>query len=419
MPRIEKILQRKNSGFTLMELLIVMIILVVLMAFIVPIVINQMGQARIRQARLQLNAFDQALTTFRAERGYYPQGRADVPRSGLAVLAGEQNPYTPQQQGSQLQGTAMGMGGLDNMGGSMGGPAGMTGTNPAMPSGFGNTPPGPGNDPTRGVGGSLDGGALGGPGNMGAPAPIEGVGVGGALGGPGTMDGAGTMGSIPGPAGMNTPPGGLGAMPGTPSVTGGPGQPSDLAGFDSKHGAGASQNYLGKSLPKDPWGNEYFYEYPTNRRPTNNTVPAIWSAGPDGKSGTDDDIVNWEDERLEMEQDPVKKAEYEARMRQQGGQMGGPSAPGVPGVPGMGMGGMGPMPGNNVGTGGMGAMPGNNMEMGGENRPNPPMPGSGGMGNPPATNPMPAMPANPMPNPPANPMPNPPAANPMPNPPRT
>jgi len=52
-----------------------------------------------------------------------------------------------------------------------------------------------------------------------------------------------------------------------------------------------SRNYLGKPLPKDPWGNEYYYEYPTDRR--QNGKPAIWSAGPDRIPETKDDITNW------------------------------------------------------------------------------------------------------------------------------
>ncbi len=43
--------------------------------------------------------------------------------------------------------------------------------------------------------------------------------------------------------------------------------------------------------PKDPWGHKYLYEFP----PTHGTgeYPDIWSSGPDGKDGSEDDIVNW------------------------------------------------------------------------------------------------------------------------------
>jgi general secretion pathway protein G len=47
--------------------------------------------------------------------------------------------------------------------------------------------------------------------------------------------------------------------------------------------------YLEK-IPVDPWGNPYFYECPGKH----NTIGYdLFSAGPDGKPGTDDDIVNW------------------------------------------------------------------------------------------------------------------------------
>jgi general secretion pathway protein G len=47
--------------------------------------------------------------------------------------------------------------------------------------------------------------------------------------------------------------------------------------------------YLDK-IPQDPWGNNYEYGYPAKH----NTVGFdLSSIGPDGKSGTEDDIGNW------------------------------------------------------------------------------------------------------------------------------
>ena len=43
-------------------------------------------------------------------------------------------------------------------------------------------------------------------------------------------------------------------------------------------------------LPIDPWGNPYLYACPGKHNPT---TYDLWSAGPDGKSGTSDDIGNW------------------------------------------------------------------------------------------------------------------------------
>jgi general secretion pathway protein G len=47
--------------------------------------------------------------------------------------------------------------------------------------------------------------------------------------------------------------------------------------------------YLDK-FPQDPWGNNYEYTYPGKH---NLNGYDLWSDGPDGKSGTDDDIGNW------------------------------------------------------------------------------------------------------------------------------
>lgn len=50
--------------------------------------------------------------------------------------------------------------------------------------------------------------------------------------------------------------------------------------------------YLSGSLPKDPWGNEYMYEYPGTH--TNSDEPEIWSLGPDKEDNTEDDICSWD-----------------------------------------------------------------------------------------------------------------------------
>jgi general secretion pathway protein G len=45
-----------------------------------------------------------------------------------------------------------------------------------------------------------------------------------------------------------------------------------------------------KETPKDPWGQEYKYRVPAQKSKDEFDV---WSIGPDGKEGTDDDIGNW------------------------------------------------------------------------------------------------------------------------------
>jgi len=47
--------------------------------------------------------------------------------------------------------------------------------------------------------------------------------------------------------------------------------------------------YLDKDIPLDPWGNPYQYKVPGNHGMDFD----VWSFGPDGQDGTDDDIGNW------------------------------------------------------------------------------------------------------------------------------
>jgi len=56
---------------------------------------------------------------------------------------------------------------------------------------------------------------------------------------------------------------------------------------------GNAKNWHGPyldSLPVDPWGNHYIYYFPGKHVPGSYD---LLSAGPDGKEGTDDDIVSW------------------------------------------------------------------------------------------------------------------------------
>jgi len=49
--------------------------------------------------------------------------------------------------------------------------------------------------------------------------------------------------------------------------------------------------YVNGDIPKDPWGNEYQYEYPPTRG--RGDTPDIWSYGTDEEDNTEDDICSW------------------------------------------------------------------------------------------------------------------------------
>ena len=48
--------------------------------------------------------------------------------------------------------------------------------------------------------------------------------------------------------------------------------------------------YIKRGVPKDPWGNPYFYKQPGDH---NTTGYDLYSYGPNGQEGGDDDIDNW------------------------------------------------------------------------------------------------------------------------------
>ena len=56
---------------------------------------------------------------------------------------------------------------------------------------------------------------------------------------------------------------------------------------------GWQQPYLRREIPGDPWGNEYVYRYPGQY---NEYGYDLYSHGPDGKLGGEDDITNWSEE---------------------------------------------------------------------------------------------------------------------------
>ena len=62
----------RSSGFTLLELLVVMVIIGLLASYVAPRFFDQVGKSEIKTARAQLDAFDKALATYRLDTGRYP-----------------------------------------------------------------------------------------------------------------------------------------------------------------------------------------------------------------------------------------------------------------------------------------------------------------------------------------------------------
>ena len=59
-------------GFTLLELLVVMLIIGLLAGYVAPKYFAQVGKSEIKIARAQIDAFDKALDQYRLDTGHYP-----------------------------------------------------------------------------------------------------------------------------------------------------------------------------------------------------------------------------------------------------------------------------------------------------------------------------------------------------------
>lgn len=71
----------KPSGFTLLELLVVMVIIGLLAGYVGPRYFAQIGKSEIKTARAQIDSFGKALDQYRLDTGHYPNSE-----QGLAVL---------------------------------------------------------------------------------------------------------------------------------------------------------------------------------------------------------------------------------------------------------------------------------------------------------------------------------------------
>jgi prepilin-type N-terminal cleavage/methylation domain-containing protein len=253
---------KHSAGFTLMEILIVMAIIVALMAILLPSLFNQQNRTYIQQAGMKIKQIEGELQAYSIENKGYP-----TTEQGLFALI-----YIPDNVGAvPFNPAAMGQ-------------AGMNGTI----------------DPTGGMGG---GAVSVGPEMFNTPQPDP------MMTGGVTASGTGTMPMMNDPTGMS----GTAVGSGTAGMVSAWTQPiynPQLYTQQRKRAAPFIEN------PKDlidPWGQPYRYDnsmayYGVNQ--TGQTKPAIWSAGPDKQDNTDDDIRNW---------DPVEAQQLLAVRQQQGG----------------------------------------------------------------------------------------------------
>lgn len=71
----------QQKGFTLLELLVVLVILGLLVGYVAPRYFGQIGKSEAKVARAQLDSLEKALDTYRLDVGHYP-----TTEQGLAAL---------------------------------------------------------------------------------------------------------------------------------------------------------------------------------------------------------------------------------------------------------------------------------------------------------------------------------------------
>jgi general secretion pathway protein G len=69
---------RRSRGFTLLELLVVMVILGLLVGYVAPKYFAQVGKSETKTAKAQIESLEKALDIYRLDTGHYPPTEAGL-----------------------------------------------------------------------------------------------------------------------------------------------------------------------------------------------------------------------------------------------------------------------------------------------------------------------------------------------------
>ncbi len=63
---------KSETGFTLIELMVVIVIIAILAAFVTPKLMNRADEARVTEAKIQIKNIETSLRLFKMDNGFYP-----------------------------------------------------------------------------------------------------------------------------------------------------------------------------------------------------------------------------------------------------------------------------------------------------------------------------------------------------------
>jgi general secretion pathway protein G len=92
---MNKVATKKVRGFTLLELLVVLVIIGLLVSFVGPRYFSQLGKSEVKMARAQIRALEDALDQYRLDVGRYPASEEGLQALNAAPAGSQrwQGPY--------------------------------------------------------------------------------------------------------------------------------------------------------------------------------------------------------------------------------------------------------------------------------------------------------------------------------------